>query len=291
MDISIDNTVFSRLAEDPDVLVRALIAKVLQERCRLVVSTTVLHESFSDSNHERAAGRARMFSYTAEKLGSRLVVAGGVGDLIEAERAAVLSSTPSLPAKDRQMLLESLRSPNLAAHLPILLSGFRRSLHKDSTYASDLKVRAAGAVRFPDFEAKDLDAILNLRSGEFFWESPFIEQATGHGRFRQAVRERPRRHRATVTVAAYTFLNGIGSLFGDFSYGKYAGVLRAPRKGDWVDAAIAACAAYSKVFLTEDEGQGKRASYVWQQFGYPTAAMALRSWLDNVAVLGGIGSE
>jgi hypothetical protein len=271
MDISIDNTVFSRLAEDPDVLVRALIAKVLQERCRLVVSTTVLHESFSDSNHERAAGRARMFSYTAEKLGSRLVVAGGVGDLIEAERAAVLSSTPSLPAKDRQMLLESLRSPNLAAHLPILLSEFRRSLHKDSTYASDLKVRAAGAVRFPDFEAKDLDAILNLRSGEFFWESPFIEQATGHGRFRQAVRERPRRHRATVTVAAYTFLNGIGSLFGD--------------------AAIAACAAYSKVFLTEDEGQGKRASYVWQQFGYPTAAMALRSWLDNVAVLGGIDSE
>jgi hypothetical protein len=279
MDISIDSTVYSRLAEDPEGLAKTLITKVIEERCRLVVSTTLLNESFSDSKHERAVERARLFCRMAQTLGSRLVVAGGDGDVIKAERAAVLSSTPALPAKDRKELLRHLESPNLRQYLPTVASDFRASLKKDLTYAADRKARAAGATRFSGFEAKDLGTILDLRNGQFFWESTFVEQTTDHGRLRQTVREKPLLHRATITLAAYTFLNAIGSLFGDFPYGKWAGILAAPRAGDWVDATIAACAAYSRVFLTEDEGQRKRASYVWQQFGYQIDALPLRSWL------------
>jgi hypothetical protein len=35
MDISIDSTVYSRLAEDPEGLAKTLITKVIEERCRL----------------------------------------------------------------------------------------------------------------------------------------------------------------------------------------------------------------------------------------------------------------
>jgi hypothetical protein len=281
MDIAIDNTVFSRLAEDPDGIAQALVTKVIGERCRIVVSTTILDESFSDSNHERAVGRARMLCRIAEVLGSRFVLAGGVGDVIKAERATVLSSTPMLSAKYREDLLKHLQSPMLGDYLPAVVSDFRALLGKNLTHAADLKARSAGANRFPKFEAKDLDAFLDLPNSQLFWTSSFVEQATAHGRWRQAARERPRRHRAAITMAAYTFMNGISSLFGDFPYGEWAGILRAPRPGDWVDAAIAASAAYSRVFLTEDEGQRKRASYVWKQFGYPIEALPLRSWLSR----------
>ena len=271
MDISIDSTVYFRLAEDPEGLAKTLITKVIEERCRLVVSTTLLNESFSDSKHERAVERARLFCRMAQTLGSRLVVAGGDGDVIKAERAAVLSCTPALPAKDREELLRHLESPKLRQYLPTVASDFRASLKRDLTYAADRKARAAGATRLSGFETKDLDTILDLRNGQFFWESTFVEQTTDHGRLRQTVREEPLLHRATITLAAYTFLNAIGSLFGDFPYGKWAGILTAPRPGDWIDATIATCAAYSRVFLTEDEGQRKRSACPRKTFPPPQA--------------------
>jgi hypothetical protein len=285
MDVSIDTTVFSRVAEHPDDLAEELISKVMERRCRLVVTTTLLDELFSDSKYDRACLQARMFCRLSDRLRSRFVIAGGLADIVNAERAAALSSTPSIPKEDRQTLLRHLGSPELLQNLPAMAPGFRSLLGKDLTHSADQKARAAGAIQFSKFEAKDLDVMLRIRDGRFLWESQFVELAEKRGIPRQALRERSSRYRTALTFAAYAFMNATGSLFGKFSYGKWAGILKAPRRGDWVDGAIAACAAHSKAFLTEDDGQRKRTAYIWQQFGYRIEVLSLRSWLSDAGVV------
>lgn len=226
--------------------------------------------------------RARVVVALSVQLGSRFVLTGEVPYIARCEQARPWSSTPPLPAVQRDRVLAALQNSDLENKLPGLVVDLRQWLGKSKMHEADLKARAAGAFRLAGHEPRDLDQLLgNLSDNEAFWDSTIVETAADHGRYGQRFREVPRRYRAAVTFAAYGWLNAVGSMFATFSYGKYAGILRAPRPGDWVDAQIAACAAYSKVFLTEDGGQRKRAQYVWHQFGFKIAAMSAGEWLGG----------
>jgi hypothetical protein len=173
-----------------------------------------------------------------------------------------------------------LQRSDLESRLPSLAVDLRQRLGKAWTHEADLKAGAAGASLLAGYESTDLEKFVgNLKNNDLFWT--FVRTVAKPGFYCQRLREVPHRYRAKVTFAAYGYLNAVGSLVATFNYGRYAGILKAPHAGDWVDAQIAACAAYSKVFLTEDGGQRKRAQYVWQQFGFKIAAMSTGEWLGE----------
>jgi PPE-repeat protein len=60
----------------------------------------------------------------------------------------------------------------------------------------------------------------------------------------------------------------MGVRFAKIGYGRFQGPLRASKKGDWVDARIAASAAYAAWLVTNDADMTARARHVTQAFGF-----------------------
>jgi hypothetical protein len=281
MDIAIDNTILSRLEED-NVLHQAFARKMKLTQARLVVSLPVLHEAFATSNHAKAAARARILSSLASALGTRFLLTGEVQHVVRAERKSRGWSTPPLSAEVREQLLGVLRRPDFEAEIPTIVPELERRLQKAATLANDRRARKAAPLKFPKAESKDVDLLMEkLGSDTVFWNSPFLETVSRRGRYRQRMRELPRCYPAALTMAAYGLLNAMGAFFAEIGYGSFSHVLRAPRPGDWVDAQIAGCAAYCRVFLTGDAAQQNKVRFLAMKLPLRMRALSVQEWLSE----------
>jgi hypothetical protein len=281
VDVALDNSVVSKLEGDSKLL-GAFTAKVVSSGVRVVLSLPVLHETLASTNHEKAAERARVLTALAHQIGTRFVITGELRDVVETERRKASSSTPALAPAEAQKFLQALARPDLATAVAAILPDLQKRLRKPLLHANDKKAREQARALFPTAVPADLDALIGtLSTSDSFWGSPFVNVATFQGRYAQRMRDVPHRFPAALTYSVYGYLNAWGSFFGDIGYGKYAGVLRAPRAGDWVDAQIAACAAYSRFLLTEDAGQHAKVLYATKQFRLRTRPLSVLEWLNN----------
>ncbi len=285
VDIAIDNSVVSSLYADSDLL-GTFKARLIQGGLRLVVSYPVLHETVATRNHAKAFGRVQMIVSLAKTLGSRFVLAGEAGRIVYAELATATtrSSTLSVPATEARQLLDILGSPDFESNLPSLLPKLQQHLNKTTTFENDKKARANGLADLTLAKPNDMERMLrDLRKDNDFWRTPFFEGMTDHGRYRQRMREHPRGYPAALTFATYSFLIAMSAIYGGVGYGKMAGVLKAPHEGDWVDAQIATCAAYSRFLLTEDAGQRKKIQFAAKEFPLRCTALSVKDWLQSAS--------
>ena len=84
----------------------------------------------------------------------------------------------------------------------------------------------------------------------------------------------PRRYRSAITLAAYSFLNGLGAASpGHFGKGD---LVQKPRWGNWVDARIAAAGAYCTVMIADDQRMRNKGQFRRRPFsGFRYRAMNL----------------
>jgi hypothetical protein len=280
MDIAVDNTVVSRLDED-SALLTAVEAKLAATGARLVVSYPVLYETLATSNFARAAGRARILASLAANLGTRFVFAGEFSRIIKAEWTSPRNSTLSVEPHDSRRMIEVLSAPELQARLPAMVPELQRHLLKEKTLDNDRRARSKAKQAISNAQPNEPDKFLRgLRTRDEFWATPSVDIVTGQGVYLQRIREVPHRYPAALTFAVYSFLLSMGAIYGDIGYGRLAGILRAPHKGDWVDAQIVTCAAYCRFFLTEDSGQQMRIGWAAKEFPLRTRAISVREWLS-----------
>lgn len=280
MDIAVDNTIVSRLDED-GALLAAFETKFAATGARLVVSYPVLHETLATRNFPRAAGRARLLASLATKLGTRFVLAGEFSRIIKAEWTGPRSSTLSVEAHEGRRMIAILSTSELETKLPAIVPELQRHLRKEQTFENDKRTRSLAPRAISKARPDDLDKLLHgLRRREEFWQIPWVNTVTNQGCYRQRMREVPHRYPTALTFAVYSFLISVGAIYGDIGYGRFAGILRAPHRGDWVDAQIAACAAYCRFLLTEDKCQQKKMMFAAREFPLRTHAVSLGEWLS-----------
>jgi hypothetical protein len=114
---------------------------------------------------------------------------------------------------------------------------------------------------------------------DHFWSSFFVRAVSENGRYVAQMRVCPSRYRSAITLAAYSFLNGLGSATpGHFGKGD---LVQKPRWGNWVDARIAAAGAYSAVMVVDDRRMRNKVNFIGEHFGFRYRAMDLESWLGT----------
>ncbi|MGD0039963.1 MAG: hypothetical protein ABSE84_06000 [Isosphaeraceae bacterium] len=104
MDIAVDNSVISRMAEHSDLLL-GVQSKIAKDGARLVVSLPVLSETFAETSPRNAMARARVLVTLSIQLGSRFLLTGEAPHIARCEQNRPWSSTPPLPALQREGVL------------------------------------------------------------------------------------------------------------------------------------------------------------------------------------------
>jgi len=107
----------------------------------------------------------------------------------------------------------------------------------------------------------------------------FMKLVSRSARHRRRIRGEPAAFRAAVTLVAYSELNALGSLFASVGYGQYHSVLRASRRGEWVDACIAAASSYAGLLVTDDVAMKAKLNYIADIFDFPIRAVRLDEFL------------
>lgn len=192
-------------------------------------------------------------------------VGDDLGAILFAEENERLDETPTLQLDGVFEVLASTTASD--EEYAKLLSKLDDYFAKDDMLELDRAARDEFPKRFDEATVADLDRVMEPFR-ERALRGHFFEIATRYRNHRRAVRSRPSRYPATVMIASLHFLIAMGVSFAKIGYGRFQGPLRASKKGDWVDARIAASAAYAAWLVTNDAGMTARVRHVTAAFGF-----------------------
>ena len=277
-DIAVDTSALSLFAREPAV--RDLVCeRILGDRARLAVPIQALSEIVDSEDTQGVTNRLTCVAALATSLRERFLVTQDVLDLVLLEREQRITSVPEVP--DRAGLIDSFLSPDFMKDLPELRKGIQKHQMKDISFGRDLDSRKNLSKLFAPYAKRLPGMVGDLRNNDWFWTTVFVQakKVSDRGRYAARMRLNPKRYATAVMSATYLFLNAMGSIFVDTGLGRFAGILRAPRRNDRIDGTIAACASHARVFLTEDEGQRIKVNYIATQFGLRLIATSVRGWL------------
>jgi hypothetical protein len=266
MDVAIDTSSLSNVTEAD--LVQDLVSSVIRCRARLVISGEALAECL-DSNEDGARRRLSVVLRIADALGTRLLLADELGSIHRRERQRAITSTPKLSGS--HLALGFLRDSAVAHDWSAIRASTSRYLHKGTSLDVDRAIRAVEELTPQILVAM----IAHIR--DHFWSSLFVQAVSENGRYAARMRACPGRYRSAITLAAYSFLNGLGAATpGHFGKGD---LVQKPRWGNWVDARIAAAGAYCTVMVTDDRLMRNKVNFIGEHFGFRCRAIDLDSWL------------
>lgn len=279
-DIAVDTSALSLLAREPEV--RDLVCdRILRDHARLAVPIQALSEIVDSADTQGVANRLACVGALSGTLGERFFITQDVLDLVLLERERRITSIPKVP--NQAGLIEAFQTADFMKDLPDLRKGIQKQQMKDISFARDVDARKNVSKSFARYRTQLPEIVGDLRHNDWFWTTVFVQnrKVSDRGRYAARMRLYPQRYATAVMSATYLFLNAIGSIFVDIGLGQFAGILRAPRRNDRIDGAIATCASHARFFLSEDDGQRLKVNYIAGQFGFRLAALGTRQWLTR----------
>lgn len=301
-DVVLDTSAASRLVDDSVlecVIGRANAIGV----ARIVVPVLVVAELVD--HEDKAAVRDRLGAIGDLRTGvgrDRFAMGEDVRVVVAADLASRASRVPAIAADQVNPLIAMAAS---GADVP----GLARYLGKDHAHELDRRARedclAVVARRHQEMhpgspppsnddlerEARRLfeETMAAFRTNVLREGAFGLELAVQRDQDRRRVRASPETYPACSLLAGAVQLQAMTSAFANVGYGGWAGIFRAPRRNDWVDARIVVCAAHARHLVTNDVGQAKRMNYLAETFGARVRALWLDAWLgraDTAAELG-----
>lgn len=261
-DVVLDTNVVTALIQDGTCRAE-FYAHAEKRGLRVVIPVVVFSEYITRREAVRAEQAVRelapLFTEHPTHVGDDL------GAILFAEENERLDATPTLLLDGVfEVLAHTTASDEEYAPLLLKLDNY---LEKDGWLDRDRKARDVFAVRFRDATAADLERALEPFR-ERALRQYFFQVATRHRTHRRAVRANPSRYPAMVMIGSMAYLIAMGVCFAKIGFGQYQGMLSGPQKGDWVDARIAASAAYAAWLLTNDKRMTARVRHVTEAFGF-----------------------
>jgi len=274
-EVALDSSTLGRIVDEEklDDFVGAL-----PSGSRIVLPEETLAE-FLSVDSKWTGGRVRALGILWNRVGWRLVLASPIHVLLARERGAPILQTPRV--ERTSAILESLRKGSNDS--PGDFQGLRRAIAGRLQKEAHLELDASFKTTPPmlDWTPNLVNqAACSIASADGFWEGFFMQAVIPDDTNRRAARANPGQYRFAVTLAAYAFLNGLGTVANaaNCSFGPMSTVLRGPKRGDWVDARIAAASSYASVLLTEDDAMKRRVNHITSTFGFPLVVMSSTEW-------------
>lgn len=284
MDVAFDTTALSTLVA-PEILARA--ANTFPISARLVVPHTALLELLDGRDEQRAIERLQALKELRRQLGTRMIVSANLDAILARE-----SRGPSLfrcmaigqddDGKGARFLLSP--SPFDIDRLRDLRRTLPSALAKQWAVDTDRFARRDAYTLATGVDAKKLRQRLLDRFSDSALsnDNPVFDGIKKrYGDQSRAIRKSPGRFRTTVMYAAYSYRVIVGAIFADV--GGPPTDLRGPRRGSWIDAKIAACAAYARVLVTDDDEQRAKVAHISKAFSFGMSAMTVDQWLSDCA--------
>lgn len=276
MDIAVDSSSLMLVADSGRL--SELIDR-LPEDARLVLPAETTAEFLSVGDRWIGA-RVDALVRIWQKLRYRLVLAARLQYFLSAETRESLATTPRVPGT--AAIIESLAfAVRTGGDFSVMRAAIDDELKKDEHLNLDRSFSSAPAMI--EWTPELVSAAAKFMSSEDgFWDGFFMNRVAHDEKHRNDMRAHPLRYRFAVTLAAYEFLNGLGTVANaaKCSFGALASVLRSPRRGDWVDARIAAASSYCDVILTDDRGMKSKVEYISRAFSFPLKAVVFDEWLS-----------
>src|SRR6185503_19628809 len=250
MDIAFDNSALCNVL-GVEAREAALVEHIHSQaqNGRLLVSLDALGECLSQNNLDSVLPRARAIGRLFGILGSAAALTPGAMELIQEFewRPPPTTRTPTLaPWQQRDIFSHLTSSCFLETHRPVA-ARLRAGLRKDAADVKDKNAKTAFVRLLPTQpRQEELAACMETFPQRVLAPGAhFMKLVSRSARHRRRIRGEPAAFRAAVTLVAYSELNALGSLFASVGYGQYHSVLRASRRGEWVDACIAAASSYA----------------------------------------------
>jgi hypothetical protein len=165
-------------------------------------------------------------------------------------------------------------------HAPLAVA-IGSSLNKDLAFDVDRKTRATFPAHFPTPpQPRDLKRFLDrFEAVVLDQDSHFLRLATRSPRHRKRIRQRPNAYKAAIMHASYMLLNALGSAFANLGYPENDDIMRAPRRGEWIDGLIATACAHLDVLISDDKVQRAKTNFVAREFSWSLRAISLDDYL------------
>lgn len=283
MDIAIDNSALSNVL-GIETKEAALVRRLKRATGdRLLISLEALGESLSQLQLEAVQRRALAIDRLFTRLGDAVALTPGGMELIyDYEwKSLGLKQVQALPPSEQESILSHLRSPSfLQDHGPVA-TRLRAGLRKDAADAMDRSAKTAFArlLSYQPTQANLMMAMDTLPKRVLAPGAHFLTLVARDERHAELIRNKPFEYRAAVTLIGYSELNALGSLFASIGHGRYHTVLRASRRGEWVDACIGSASAYADVLVTDDRVMIAKTNYIADALQLRTRAIGLEEYL------------
>lgn len=286
MDVAIDS---SSLFEMDERKADLLVDRILRQRARLVVPYPVLLETL-DAERTKASHRLNVLRGIRERLPKRFLVSPDLSEFIEQECRTRLWSTPKYDARDAGALEDLLNNSDLDSNLDRLRPLIAARMNKDALYSHSREVLPRLRGNFSALNRNDaLERLEKIRaeavSPAFHPMVDLLQRKLSRPNLSVSMDRWPNRHRVAVLWCSFVWLIPMGLIFAGVRGEEHSGVLDGPRRGDWIDARVAACSAYSEILLTEDKPMTAKLLQVSRAFGYRIKAMNLEACISDVAQL------
>lgn len=274
-DVLLDTSALIDLKNEPSLLLR--LRRVMRSQRRLVLPLTVLHEFMSHGSPSVARRNIETISALRRELGA--VGGESISDFVTAERN--LRTFVAGPTFDLEPLIRSLSffvdDDEAREGLVVKIDAY---LAKSRTFEVDRNAAKDFREQLPEAEVTDLfrlrdDLRDNLLGSGKTRGSYFFERHVP-SRVRGVARRHPKRFRSSIVYAAMSYIQALSAGFNGWTKpDELKPLFPGIRKTDWVDAMIAAEAAYARIFVSHDESLRARVDCIATAFGFPLSAASL----------------
>lgn len=269
--IALDTSALSNVLAS-DATVDQFTETVLRRPVTIFVSTIVISEISSDGDRERALRMLQRFQRLCRKLGPRLCLALHHEELMRAELGRRLRGPPvhprglaDLESARRGKLLEiSQKFPESYERVQKTKEKFLESDREFHRFVAEQKVEITA-----DSIVKLICASDPPRPTEMM--VPYAASMSGGVFTAERIASDPRRFKAIHTIGHLAWrvclANGVGPLMArtreqEQVLGTWRTKARQRGKGTWYDIFIAGAAAYVDLFVSDDDNQLRKCSFL-----------------------------
>jgi hypothetical protein len=262
-DVALDTSSLGALLTD-SARIEQLALGARSRNLRVLLLQDALAECVGASHWQGPLARLHGVRHLLDEVGpARLALAIGVNRLVRKEVAGKrFASTPVHVDSKLEAVAQWSGDPELVARDQAYVHRrIEDFFGKDEWLAVDRE--GADVLGLPPGENVDnLPALMSRFAEGMTADHLFLTALVDDPGARIRIASDWKKHRSIVLLCAMLELNGLGALLHKSGRGAF-GWLKAER-GNWVDARIAANAAYAETFVAEDAGLRKRLEFLRQ---------------------------